>query len=139
MFHFFGIWFYVSSVCFQGRLYSFRGKPSIIAGAFGMCYKFAPILLGWIRGDPSMAFLLDDNPFCLISVVLLLCASLFWAFNLYYKSKKRGLRIWVKYRKFIRNLWLIVTVWLVYLIILIPLLWFLNIEMVHYITKICAS
>lgn len=135
MFNFFDIWFYVSSVCFQGRLYSFRGSPSIIAGSFGMCYMLAPIVLGWILCDFNVSLFIDDNPFCFISVLLLLCALLLLVFNLYYKSKKRGFRIFVKYRKCIRHLWQIMTIWLFYMVVLIPLLWWLNNKLVLYITK----
>lgn len=42
MFAFFDIWFYVSSVCFQGRLYSFRGMLIMPK----KCVVLVAILLG---------------------------------------------------------------------------------------------
>ena len=126
------IWFYVSSVCFQGRLYTFRGRPSIISGTFGICYMFAPIILGWIRSDQTILVFFDDNPFWYISVVFLLFALLFLSMYYFYRSKKRGLRIIAKYHKLISHFWQIMTIWLFYMIVLIPFIWYLSIKLIFY-------
>ena len=126
------IWFYVSSVCFQGRLYTFRGRPSIISGAFGICYMFAPIILEWIRSAQSIVVFFDDNPFGYICVALLLFALLFWSIYYFYRSKKRGLKIIAKYHNLISNIWQIITIWLFYMIVLVPFIWYLSIKLILY-------
>lgn len=133
MLFFLDIWFYVSSVCFQERLYTFRGKPSMIAGTIGMCYMFAPIILLWIRSIPAFEAFFNDNPSILITVDFLVLALLFWVMYSFYRSNHRGLRLIAKYRNHISRIWQVVTIWLIYIIVLIPFIWFINYRLILFL------
>ena len=126
------LWFYVSSVCFQGSLYNYVEKPSLGAGAVGMCYVFEPIIFDLIRSSSILSAALEIERFLVIYIAFLF-ALLFWLFLSLYKSKKRGLRIMARFRLHLRRTWHIVAIWFVYMVVLIPIFWYTFIKFEDFI------
>lgn len=82
------LFFYVCAIGFQGHLYS--GKPSLYYGSFGVaCSLWLCIMIALFNfGIHFHSHLLD------ILCLLIIYLPTLW----YYKAKKRGIKIFVKFK-----------------------------------------